>query len=377
MRDEKLTRTLESPFQNILKKKGIDHVSAAVATGNGSFYWNESFGTADENGRPMDTETPFFIASVTKLFIAASIFILRDRGRLDLNSPLPSLLPASMCDRLHIWKKEDLTDRITPMHLLCHASGLPDWLADRNNILKNGFTDRYYSIEDAVRHVREEMTPHFPPSDVFGKRVKIRYSDTGYQLLIAIIEHVLEKPVEEAFKELVLDPADLQHTWFAGKTPPDGVKEPALIRDGSTSFPYPALLASSRDLYSTCDDLLIFYRAVQNGLLFDSVRTRDDMQFRWNRFGVPGFSGAIQSPGWPIEYAAGTMRFRTPWLFRLFGTYPELTGHTGVTGSWLFYNRAGDFYCCGTVSQIQQASFPFRMIPDIASLVARHINDAT
>lgn len=75
------------------------------------------------------------------------------------------------------------------------------------------------SREEVMHIVRDHLTPHFPPQPLEAKRQKIRYSDTNYQLLIAIIEAVTGQPLHMAFEELLYTPLALEHTCHPGTRP--------------------------------------------------------------------------------------------------------------------------------------------------------------
>jgi CubicO group peptidase (beta-lactamase class C family) len=119
-------------------------------------------------------------------------------------------------------------------------------------------------------------------------------------------------------------------------------------------------LHAFRDLYSTAEENIRFMRALLRGELFDDPATLDVMTSGWTRF---GFKLVPTSPGWPIEYGHGIMRFRIPRLFSPRRATPEVIGHTGVSGSWLFYCRELDLILAGTVDQVSAAAMPFSFVP--------------
>lgn len=126
----------------------------------------------------------------------------------------------------------------------------------------------------------------------------------------------------------------------------------------------PLAFASMRDLYSTGTDLVTLLRGILRGDAFDDPATARVLRKGWRRFGFPRDAAALRQPNWPIEYAAGMMRFRLPWPLDL-RRVPEVIGHTGSTRSWAFYCRELDLYLAGTVDQATAAPLPFRFVPGL------------
>lgn len=74
-----------------------------------------------------EKEEPYFIASTTKLYTTASIFILRKEGLINLDDTLSKWFDKNFIKGLHVYKGVDYTESITIKHLLTHTSGLPDY----------------------------------------------------------------------------------------------------------------------------------------------------------------------------------------------------------------------------------------------------------
>lgn len=371
-----MTEHLQALLDGLLRKRGVRHAVLAVESGDGRVRWVGAAGEADDSGRQMTPATPYLIASVTKLYIAAVVLRLAERGLIGLDVPFAEYLPAAIADRLHVLDGVDRTRRITVRHLLAHASGLPDHLEDRpkggrpliDRVLTEG--DREVRLEEVASIVREELRPYFPPQDLQQTgRVRIRYSDTNYQLLIGIVEAVLARPWREAVRAELLEPLGLRHTWAPGGRPLDATEEPATLWAGTAIVRVPRLLASMGDLYSTAADQIRFLRALMTAEVFADPATLDEMGARWNRFGFDPTTPRL--PGWPIEYGAGMMRFALPrWLMPL-ARVPPVVGHTGSTGTWLFYCPELDVYTCGGVDQVTAAAVPFRTVPQLLGVLAR------
>jgi D-alanyl-D-alanine carboxypeptidase len=111
-------------------RRGITHAVASVASLDGSFRWQGAAGTARPDGTPMRPETPFFLASITKLHIATVILQLVEEGQVDLDASITTYLPAAGRPGC-TGSTADHTPEITVRHLLGHTSGLPDFLEDR------------------------------------------------------------------------------------------------------------------------------------------------------------------------------------------------------------------------------------------------------
>jgi D-alanyl-D-alanine carboxypeptidase len=263
-------------------------------------------------------------------------------------------------------------------HLLGHASGLPDFIEDipprrggphdRRSLveilLEEG--DRDWSLEDTARRVREALRPHFPPQALDARRVRIRYSDTNFQLLMGIMEHRRDSHFPDVLEELVLEPLGLRRTWVSGH-PREGMEaDPvATVHAGEDVVSFPRFFSSIGDLDGTAEDLLRFLRGMILGTLFRSPDTWPRMQARWNRFPPPLDRAALRQPSWPIEYGLGVMRYQLPRLLAPFRPPPAVLGHTGSTGTWLFHAPELDLYLVGAVNQIAAAPLPFRFVPRV------------
>jgi len=373
-----MTELLQKLLHDLVSRKGVQHAIMAVRRGDDSFQWIGAVGDASPDGTPMRAGTPYFLASVDKLFTAAVTLKLCERGHVELDCPIIAYLTERLVGGIHRLGGVDYSGKLTVRHLLSHTSGLADWLEDRpkagqsliESLVSRG--DMSLGIDDIVCIVRDRLTPHFPPQPVEAKRPKVRYSDTNYMLLIAMIEAVTGRSLAAVHDELLFRPLDLRHTWLAGHSQPHvPTPEPAAIWFGREPLEIPLLLRSTWAIYSTAEDTLRFMRALTRGDIFDSPATQALMMQRWNRFGLPTDRAALRLPSWPIEYGLGMMRFHDP-ILRLTGRLPRILrpiypapaviGHTGSTGSWLFHCPQLDLLLSGTVNQAAAGAMPFRLV---------------
>jgi len=229
--------------------------------------------------------------------------------------------------------------------------------------------DRDVPLLDVARIVRDELTPHFPPQDLdSGGRVRVRYSDTNFRLLMGIVEAVLDCPWPTGLRQELLEPLGLRRTWAPGGQPIDTAVEPAALWAGADPFERPHLLESLGDLYSTAADQIAFLRAVLTGSAFGDPGTAGRMTAQWHGFGFDPTTPRL--PGWPIAYGLGMMRFVLPRWYTPFRRMPPVVGHTGSTGCWLFYCPELDVYTCGGVDQVTAGALSFRAIPRVLAAVS-------
>lgn len=358
-------------LHGLVSKKYIPHAIAGVENGDGSFRWIGTAGDAHPDGTPMRVDTRFWTASVTKLYIAAVVLKLHESGHIRLNDSISAYLPQSLIGGIHRLGGVDYTDQITVHHLLGHTSGLPDYFVDAPEgktvtqapLLE---TDRTLTIEYILEIVRDSLTPHFPPQKHDAKRKKAEYSDTNYQLLIEIVETVTGQSLSDAFGKMLYEPLGLTQTAHPGPAS-ESLSECATIWVGDEPWNAPLIMNSCGDICSTVDELIRFMRALVRGELFDDPATVEIMMGDWNTF---GFSLNPNRMGWPIEYGLGMMRLRMPRIFTPMRALPAVVGHTGLSGSWLFYCPDLDVVLAGTVDQLTAGAVPFRFVPKLLPIIA-------
>jgi CubicO group peptidase (beta-lactamase class C family) len=150
--------------------------------------------TSVDNPLPIDQDTLFIVASVTKTFTATTLMRLVAEGKVELNAPVRRYVPEF---RL---KDQQAADQITVLNLLNHSSGL-DWRVNADT----GEGDD--ALERSVAKMAEMELIALP-----GTRTS--YSQAGYNLLGRIIEKVTGQTFEQAVASLVCETLGLTHSFF-------------------------------------------------------------------------------------------------------------------------------------------------------------------
>lgn len=366
---------LQKQLDNLASQKTIKQAIMAVESGDQSFCWSGAAGETSQGGMRVSTDMPFFIASIDKLYNAVIVFLLSEQDKLNLNDPISAYLPSYLTRGFHTLNGTDYSGKLTVRHLLSHTSGLADWLEDApkygqslaQQVLKQG--DRALTFEEIAEVVRG-LKPHFLPQDFSSSRVKVRYSDTNFILIIALIEAVCGLPLHQVHADMLYTPLGLRHTYFPGFSQPlDPTPAPVPLRADGRVIEIPGLIASFRGINSTAGDTIAFLRKLARNEVFQKEETFACMQANWNRFNFPMDHAALRSPGWPIEYGLGLMRFQLPRIFTSLKLLPTVIGHTGSTGCWLFWCPKMDMFFSGTVNEVSAGAVPYRVVPKVLRIL--------
>lgn len=366
---------LQALLDGTLKRqRRIHNIALGVVSDRSGFGWSGVAGIADPtDGRPMQVTTPFLLASVTKMYTAAAVMMLQERGRLAVEDEISKHLPGDHIQGLHQFRGKDYTHSLTLRHLISHTSGLPDYFLDRPKGGKSAFErivaegDREWGLEDVIRYTREELPPRFAPAvfDASGRgtraRVRAHYSDTNYKLLGAILESVMEKPLHVIFEEMFFEPLELHETYLYGHPRGATSGEYAKVFYNDRPFALDKVLrthGAEGGLVSTLRDTTRFGQAFITGKLFARKETLAAMQ-SWNKI------------FFPLQYGYGLMRFKLPRLLSPFGFSPELVGHSGSSGSFLYYCPGIDLYMAGTINQMTLPRAPFPLMIKVTQIIER------
>jgi serine-type D-Ala-D-Ala carboxypeptidase/endopeptidase len=146
---------------------------------------------------PVDADTLFRIASMTKAFTALSILKLRDDGKLALDAPVETYVP-----ELRGWKypTED-SPKIRVRELLTHTAGF---------VTDDPWGDRQTPLAEAdfTRLLREGVPFTRSPA------IAMEYSNLGYALLGRIITNVSGQPYKDFVQSVLFTPLGMTATGY-------------------------------------------------------------------------------------------------------------------------------------------------------------------
>ena len=142
----------ENRIPGLLQKCQVPGASMAVVTG-GKLRWRRGFGVQDvRSARPVDHQTIFEAASMSKPVFAYVVMNLAEKGVIQLDKPLTRYTPERLL------AGDPRLDQITARHVLSHSTGLPNW-----------------------RSSQEPLRIQFTPGE------KYSYSGEGYHYLQSVV----------------------------------------------------------------------------------------------------------------------------------------------------------------------------------------------
>lgn len=289
-----------------------------------------------------DPARPFFIASATKLFVTAILAQLRTEGRLDWDSAIADHVPDLDLTGLQI------PAGTTVRSVMAHTSGLADYFEGKRpdgpvTFARALTQDFAWDVHDVI-----EWTSAMPP----GTPGKGLYSDTGYQLLGAMIERIDGRGFATSVAARITEPLGMGQTYCFGPETMGRYREISPLMYGDRALHIPLAMASVQadgGIVSTLDDGLVFLDSFFGGRLFPSSILAE-IQQDWHRI------------FYPLEYGTGIMRLRLPAVMTGFRRVPPFIGHSGASGTVMFRCPDRGVTVVGTVNQVKQRSMPYKLL---------------
>ncbi len=203
---EKLSRQLrEQPL--------IPSMQVRVEVPQGDLAWSGAGGVVERNGgAAVGADTVFRIASVTKMFTAATIYRLVEQGRLQPSDAIAKHLSPDTTALLR--ERGYAPDQITVEHLLAHTSGLPDHDSPQYQRAVLADPTRKWTRREQIAFGLERFQRVGAPGAQYS------YADTGYIILGEIIEMKTGGSLAAAYRSLLnFEALEMKSTWMEATEP--------------------------------------------------------------------------------------------------------------------------------------------------------------
>lgn len=193
MTREKQEQQFTALFQAVRQHKNFNGVVLVAVHGQPVVC--EAIGAAEYSSagdRSLTTDSLFELASVSKPITALGMARLHQLGQLQWD------------DLVADWIPELPYPGITIRHLLCHSSGLPDYM---ELFAHQWDPSQFASNEDVLRMlIKHRPAPLFAPNESW------MYSNTGYIVLAILMERISGQRYEDFLDEQIFKPLGMRRT---------------------------------------------------------------------------------------------------------------------------------------------------------------------
>lgn len=215
---------------------------ALVMIQDGSIIHKSCYGMANiEHKGPIMPTTVFEIASVTKQFVGFSIATLVQQGAISLEDDIRKYIP----------ELNDFGYTLTIGHLLHHTSGLRDWPGSL--CLAGWNLDDVISFDHILAMAFNQKGLNFEPGSEF------LYSNTGYTLMVEVVQRVTGKTFREWIETNVFQPLEMTNSHYHDdrtELVPGKAYGYQLGRDNEyKALPYNFVALGSGSLHSNIEDM--------------------------------------------------------------------------------------------------------------------------
>lgn len=303
----KKSERIDKIFTNLYKRYRFN--ASVLFSEKGRIIYKNAFGMADfKNNKELNTHSSFQLASVSKMFTAMSIMILKEEGKLTYEDDIR--------DFIIDFPYEGITIR----DLLTHRSGLPRYMSIAHKHWKNKRIP--LTNNDMLNLFREH-----PPQKYFASDEGFHYCNSNYAVLASIVEKISGLTFDKFAEEKIFKPLNMTDSFVYNMN--DDSLVPHNINKGVTGYRYRRWrivrerndylngVMGDKGVYSSVEDLFKFDQGMYNETLVSDSTLREAFEpgspKYWKRRNNYGF-------GWRIKEREDSTVFHYGWWkgFRTF-----------------------------------------------------------
>jgi CubicO group peptidase (beta-lactamase class C family) len=310
-----------APSMKEQAERGMFPGAVTLVARGGQVVHFEAHGHQDAaRSKPMQRETIFMLASMTKPIVTVAAMMLVEQGRMKLNDPIALWLP-----ELKDLKVETPSGDVAPARpawvqdLMRHTAGFVYAGASRSPRVKKMYEDG--NIESRETDITgDEMLKNLGQIPVVHQPGTVWEYSIATDVLGLLIERVARKPLDALLKELLFDPLGMQDTAFW--VPPEKVSRVAEALDSDPLkggmlksyrvFSNPAgksYFKGGAGLVGTASDYLKFCQMLVNGGEHEGKRylSKKTVEFMLSnhQVGIAGSPFPTTGPGYAMGLGFG------------------------------------------------------------------------
>jgi len=165
----------------------------------------------DSAAPPVDTESVFNVASITKPMVTSAVATLIERGLVDADDPVADYVPEFSANE---------KGGVTLRHCLTHTSGLPDMVPGDKELRKRNAP------------IGDFMDAACTAQLLFPSGTDVRYQSAGILMLGEIVERVTDMPLRNYLTEAIFTPTGMTSTNLGWREDFESVSVTANVGNG-------------------------------------------------------------------------------------------------------------------------------------------------
>lgn len=279
------TEALDRFLEEKIAERKLPGVAVCIRGPEGVLF-SKGYGHRDGAGLlPVDGDTIFGVASMSKSMTALALAMLEEEGKLSLEDPVVRYFPTFQVPG-------NARDEVTLRHLAMHTSGIPpmeplEWSIAMNTpgrdskwarALQASAPNAMSTIQEVIDYIAQGRYPTLgAPGEIMS------YSNEGYAILSYVVDQAAGIPLEQFLQERVFRPLGMERSVMdiAGE-------EAKVLAEGNISALFD--LDDEGQLYwdevwsalppfrgsacvrSTAHDMARYYQCLSNGGVLDGVQ---------------------------------------------------------------------------------------------------------
>lgn len=292
----------------------------------------------EADSSPIQSDTIFLVASVTKPVTVAATMLLVERGKISLNDTAASIIPEF---------GNRGKDKIRIRHLMTHTSGLPDMITENQKL-----REKQAPLKEFVRLICE-ITPDFPSG------TNIQYQSSGIAILGEIVERIEGISLAEFLHQEIFQPLGMNDTALGVQ----GIETDRITHVNTADMEMGGVRMQNTDwdwnkpywrnfgapwggMFTTVGDMFRFCQMFLNGGEFDGVRV-------FKPETVKAMIADQTSPMEAIPMSAKQQVWGLGWQLQPDFGFPYFSdlvssgsyGHSGATGTMVWVDPVNELIC--------------------------------
>lgn len=269
--DLKLEQASRAFYNEVLLRSKFN--GAMLVTRGGKIIFEGYNGLTEVlSGEPIDSNTAFHLASVSKTFTAMAILKLKEKNLIDLDYSVSQYLQGFPFSNISV------------RNLLSHRSGLPNYA---HFVEKLGW-DTQKRLTNA--ELLQLMISNAKKLQVGKPNSYFEYCNTNYALLALIIERISNNSYGDFLRKTIFLPLGMDNSFVFNSTMQSNVLPSFKFNNRKEEFMFLDEIYGDKNVYSTPRDLVKWDKALEsNGLFAEETLNEAFRGYSYEKKGIRNY----------------------------------------------------------------------------------------